>query len=96
MTPIWAAKTRYSTSIVVKHLLGVVNEVELVDRQDDLGDLEEGDQKAVATGLVQETLRASTRITAKSAVDAPVTMLRVYCSCPGVSATMNCRRSVAK
>ena len=26
--------------------------------------------------------------TARSAVDAPVTMLRVYCSCPGASATM--------
>ena len=37
-------------------------------------------------------LRASSRITAQSAVDAPVTMLRVYCSCPGVSATMKWRR----
>ena len=43
-----------------------------------------------------ETLRASMRITATSAVEAPVTMLRVYCSCPGVSATMNARRGVAK
>ena len=39
---------------------------------------------------------ASTRITARSAVLAPVTMLRVYCSCPGVSATMNLRLSVVK
>ena len=30
------------------------------------------------------------------AVEAPVTMLRVYCSWPGVSATMNLRRGVAK
>ncbi len=39
-------------------------------------------------------LRASTRTSASSAVEAPVTMLRVYCTCPGVSARMNdrCRR----
>ena len=30
------------------------------------------------------------------AVLAPVTMLRVYCTWPGVSATMNLRRGVAK
>ncbi len=41
-------------------------------------------------------LRASIRITAASAVEAPVTMLRVYCSWPGVSAMMNLRRGVAK
>ena len=41
-------------------------------------------------------LRASTRITDRSAVEAPVTMLRVYCSCPGVSAMMNFRRLVWK
>ncbi len=40
--------------------------------------------------------RASTSTTATSAVEAPVTMLRVYCSWPGVSATMNLRRSVEK
>ena len=32
--------------------------------------------------------RASTRMTAASAVEAPVAMLRVYWMCPGVSATM--------
>src|SRR3954454_6338447 len=40
--------------------------------------------------------RASTRTMARSAVDAPVTMLRVYCTWPGVSARMNERRAVAK
>jgi bifunctional enzyme CysN/CysC len=39
---------------------------------------------------------ASTSSTARSAVEAPVTMLRVYCSCPGVSATMNLRFSLEK
>ena len=41
-------------------------------------------------------LRASSRISATSAVEAPVTMLRVYWMCPGVSAMMNFRRGVAK
>ena len=36
-------------------------------------------------------LRASMRISATSAVDAPVTMLRVYWMWPGVSAMMNLR-----
>ena len=36
-------------------------------------------------------MRASINNTAAWAVDAPVAMLRVYCSCPGVSATMKRR-----
>ena len=41
-------------------------------------------------------LRASTRTTAAPAVEAAVTMLRVYCSWPGASAMMNLRAGVAK
>jgi hypothetical protein len=41
-------------------------------------------------------LRASTRSTASSAVDAPVTVLRVYWTWPGVSASTNSRFGVAK
>ena len=41
-------------------------------------------------------VRASTSTMARSAVEAPVTMLRVYCTWPGVSARMNVRRAVAK
>ena len=41
-------------------------------------------------------LRASTRMMARSAVEAPVTMFLVYWMCPGVSAMMNLRRGVAK
>jgi hypothetical protein len=41
-------------------------------------------------------LRASTSSTASCAVDAPVTVLRVYCTCPGVSASTNDRFGVAK
>ena len=41
-------------------------------------------------------LVASIRIRARLAVDAPVAMLRVYCSWPGVSAMMNRRLGVEK
>ncbi len=41
-------------------------------------------------------LRASTKIMAKLVVEAPVTILRVYCICPGVSAIINFRFGVAK
>ncbi len=44
----------------------------------------------------QTPLRASTSTIERSAVEAPVTMLRVYCSWPGVSAMMNLRRGVWK
>ena len=40
--------------------------------------------------------RASTSTRPRSAVEAPVTMLRVYCTWPGVSAMMNLRCGVAK
>ncbi len=41
-------------------------------------------------------LRASMRMMARSQVLAPVAMLRVYCSWPGVSAMMNLRFVVEK
>ena len=41
-------------------------------------------------------LRASMSTRARSAVEAPVTMLRVYWMWPGVSAMMNFRLGVAK
>jgi len=40
--------------------------------------------------------RASIKMIASWHVLAPVAMLRVYCSCPGVSAMMNLRLSVEK
>ncbi len=45
---------------------------------------------------VTTPLRASMSSTARSQVEAPVAMLRVYCSWPGVSAMMNLRRDVEK
>ncbi len=45
---------------------------------------------------VSTPLRASIRITASEEPEAPVAMLRVYCSCPGVSATMKERLGVEK
>ena len=40
--------------------------------------------------------RASTKIMARLAVEPPVIILRVYCSCPGVSAIINLRLFVEK
>ena len=54
------------------------------------------EMKAWRLDCSSSPLRASTRITARSAVEAPVTMLRVYCTWPGVSAMMNVRLAVAK
>ena len=45
---------------------------------------------------IDTPLRASIRMIAASEFEAPVAMLRVYCSCPGVSAMMKEHRSVAK
>ncbi len=73
-------------------LLGVLDEIHLVDRQRDVADAEQRQQARVAARLRSTPLRASSRITAQSAVEAAVTMLRVYCSWPGVSATMKWRR----
>ena len=47
-------------------------------------------------GFFQSSLVASTSTTAASALEAAVTMLRVYCSWPGASPMMNLRCSVAK
>ena len=45
---------------------------------------------------VRTPLRASMRMRAQSAVEAPVTMFRVYCTWPGQSAMMNLRAGVSK
>ena len=49
-----------------------------------------------SAGFDQSSLVASTSTTAASALDAAVTMLRVYCSWPGASPMMNLRSSVLK
>ena len=77
-------------------LLGVAHQVHLVDGKHQVGDLQQRGEEGVPAALLLHPLRASTRITARSAVEAPVTMLRVYWMCPGVSAMMNVRRGVAK
>ena len=62
-------------------------------------------QQRMAAGLRQQfqrrdsfqsSLVASTSTTAASALEAAVTMLRVYCSWPGASPMMNLRAAVAK
>ena len=72
------------------------HEIHLVDARDDVRDPEQRRDVGMPARLRQHAHRASTRMTATSAVDAPVAMLRVYCTWPGVSAMMNFRVSVAK
>ena len=72
-----------------------VDQVHLVDRQHDVADAEQRGDEGVAARLGEHALaRIDQQRSARSAVEAPVAMLRVYCSWPGVSATMNlrCRR----
>ena len=61
-----------------------------------MGDAEQPGDPGMAPRLFADTVAGVTSRMARSAVDAPVAMLRVYCSCPGVSARMNFRRAVAK
>ncbi len=80
----------------VEHELVVADEIHLVHRQQHMADAQQRADEAVATRLREQSLRASTSTTAASAVEAPVAMLRVYCSCPGQSATMKRRLAVPK
>ena len=77
-------------------LLRVVDEVHLVDDQHQVRHLEQGGEEGMPTALLDQTPRASTRMSARSGRRGPVTMLRVYWMCPGVSAMMNLRVGVAK
>ena len=81
---------------LLEALLVPVDEVHLVDAHHEVRDAEQRRQERVTPRLLEHPLRASMRIRARSAVDAPVTMLRVYWMCPGVSAMMNFRFGVAK
>ena len=74
----------------------VVDQVHLVHREHHVRHPQQRGQERVPPRLLGEPLRASTSTIARSAVDAPVTMLRVYWMWPGVSAMMNLRRGVAK
>jgi hypothetical protein len=68
-----------------------VDEVHLVDGDDDVLDAEQLAMKRGAASA-EHAERASIEDDRQFAVDAPVAMLRVYCSWPGVSAMMNLRR----
>ena len=80
----------------LEHVLRPVDQVHLVDRHHHVADAEQRDDEAWRRVCGSTPLRASIRITARSQVDAPVAMLRVYCSWPGLSAMMNLRFSVEK
>ena len=74
----------------------IVDEVHLVHGDQQPRDPEQGRDEGMALGLGQDAMRASMRMIARFAVEAPVAMLRVYCSWPGVSAMMKCRFGVEK
>ncbi len=77
-------------------LLRVVDQVHLVDRHDNLRDAEQRADERVALGLLEHALARVDQHHRRSAVEAPVTMLRVYWRCPGQSAMMKRRLAVAK
>jgi hypothetical protein len=81
---------------LLEALLGVpADQVHLVHAAR-CGGLEQRGQEGVPRVCSITPLRASTSTMARLAVEAPVTMLRVYWMCPGVSAMMNLRLAVAK
>jgi Tfp pilus assembly protein PilX len=90
------ANSRNSALMRSKTLLVVVDEVHLVDAEHEVRDPSSDARNACRRDCSSMPLRASTRMSARSAVDAPVTMLRVYWMWPGVSAMMNLRLGVAK
>ena len=81
----------------VEHFLRVRHEVHLVDGDDDVTRCQAGARctRAGATAAAR-LARVDQDDRERRAVDAPVAMLRVYCSWPGVSAMMNLRRGVEK
>ena len=80
----------------VEDRLVVVDQVHLVDASTRCGTRSREARNACRRLCSVSPLRASTSTIARSAVEAPVTMLRVYWMWPGVSAMMNLRRGVAK
>ena len=65
---------------LVEHLAVELDEVHLVDREHDMSDAEQRADQRVPPGLRQDAFAGIDQHTASSAVDAPVAMLRVYCS----------------
>ena len=94
------AQTRREVEVLghddVEDLPGKVDQVHLVDGDPQTRDPHKRRHEEMPPRLGQEPRRASIRMTARLAVEAPVTMLHVYCSWPGVSAMMKCRRAVVK
>ena len=89
-----AKAVEFLVDLVVDPLV-VVDEVHLVHGQHDVGDPQQRQDHRVTTRLLGEARRASARMRATSAVEAAVTMLRVYCRCTGVSAMMK-RRAASR
>ncbi len=88
LTPSDRAISRNSSDSSSKRGLVVVHEVDLVDRQHELLDAHHGRNGGMAAGLFENAGAGIDQKDGKIGVEAPVAMLRVYCSWPGVSATM--------
>ena len=73
-----------------------VDKVHLIHANHDVLDAEKIRNEGVATGLLNDTFTRINKKDGEVAVDAPVTILRVYWMRPGVSAMMNLRFGVAK
>ena len=81
----------------VENIFIPADQVHLIDGQHHVPSSQHRRNTAMPIGLREQALAgASTSNTAASAVEAPVAILRVYCSCPGVSATMKRRLEVEK
>ena len=74
---------------VGEHVGRVVDQVDLVHRQHQLRHAEQREHRGVPRVCSMTPLRASTSRITSCAVEAPETVLRVYCTCPGVSASTN-------
>ena len=73
-----------------------VHQVHLVDGQHHLRDAHQVEDRRMPPRLRFDAARASTSRMAMSACEAPVAMLRVYCSWPGLSMMTSRRAGVSK
>jgi hypothetical protein len=73
---------------LVEHLLVEIDQVHLVLREHQVRDPQQRQDHSVSSGLLGQPLGASTSTRPEVGGGGLVTMLRVYCMCPGESATM--------
>ncbi len=74
----------------------MIDQIHLVHGEHQMLHAHHRDDEAVAARLRQHALAGVDQDDRKIGEEAPVAMLRVYCSWPGVSAAMKLRRGVEK